>query len=68
MSAPLTSDQQARLALLQAARDKLIMGQAIAEVEYAGEKRVYAKADMNRLDREIDLLTSASYGSVRIRL
>ena len=64
----LSTADQARLTSLMAARDKLITGQAIAEVEYNGERRSYSKADMARLDREIDLLTCASYGTVRIRL
>ena len=63
----LSPDQQARLEMLQAARDKLIMGQAIASVEYAGERREYTKADLTRLDRAIDELQHR-YGSVRLRL
>jgi hypothetical protein len=67
MPYPLSPADQARLTALQSARDQLIMGKAIAEVEYNGERRSFAKADMARLDREIDRLT-CSYGTVRIRL
>jgi len=63
----LSPAQQTRLATLQAARDSLAMGQAVAEVEYAGGRTVYSKADINLLDRLIAELTSG-YGTVRRRL
>jgi gpW len=69
MPMALTDAQQQRLAALTAARDKLIMGQAVAELDYAGgERTVFTKADLNRLDREIALLTQGGYGNVRVRL
>ena len=63
----LSDADAARLVLLQGARDKLMMGQAIAEVEYAGEKRRFAPADMGRLEREIARLNGV-YGAIRTRL
>lgn len=63
----LSDADTARLASLSVARDKLISGTAIAEVDYNGEKRVFAKADLGRLDREI-LMLNGGYGTMRVRL
>lgn len=70
----LSTADAARLVILQAARDKLIAGQAIAEIEYNGERRSYARADLQRLDDEITALNAGlgacrpRYGTVRQRL
>jgi hypothetical protein len=65
----------ARLSSLFAARDSLISVVAVAEVEYAGQRTVYAKADLARLDREIQELQTAAAsptgrtrGAIRFRL
>ena len=63
----LSPSDQARLTALTTARDNLISGKAIAEVDYNGEKRVYAKGDLVRLDREIAGL-NGGYGTMRVRL
>jgi predicted transcriptional regulator len=72
----LTSDQAARLSRLQTAYDNLISGAAVAEVEYAGQRTLYAKADLPRLRREIDELNALAAvvdprrarGAIRFRL
>lgn len=70
----LSDADAARLITLQAAYDKIMTGQSIAEVEYNGEKRVYGRADMQRLSDEIAALSSgvasvrARYGTVRVRM
>jgi hypothetical protein len=63
----LTPDQLARLRMLRDARDQLAMGKAVASIEYAGERREFAKADLPTLDRLIGELTGG-YGTVRIRM
>ncbi len=64
----LTDQQTADLANLQAARMKIAMGQAVAETEYAGQRTVFAKADLPTLDRLIDQLAGRAYGTVRTRM
>lgn len=70
----LSDADAARLAALQAARDKLIMGVAVAEIEYNGERRSFAKADLQTLKDEIAALTAGFgtnrplYGTVRSRM
>ena len=63
----LSDADAARLASLQAAYDRLITGSAIAEVEYAGEKRRFAPADVPVLRQEIARLNNV-YGAIRTRL
>ncbi len=72
---PLSTADAMRLAQLQGARDALISGTQTAEIEFAGQRTVYAKADMSRLDREIQALQSAAAsptgrtrGALRFRL
>lgn len=70
----LSDADTARLASLRAARDKLITGTAIAEVEYNGTRRSYARADMQALADEITALEAGfatdrpRYGTVRVRM
>ena len=72
--ATLSDSDAARLAMLQAAYDQLISGKAIAEIEYNGEKRVFAQADITSLRDEIASLSSGvptarpRYGTVRVRI
>lgn len=70
----LSDADAARLAALQAAYDKLISGQAIAETEYNGERRSFSRADMQGLRDELAALSSGiattrpRYGTVRVRM
>lgn len=70
----LSAADAARLASLSAAYDLLVSGKAIAEVEYNGERRAFAKADLQKLQDEIANLSSgvasvrSRYGTVRVRM
>lgn len=69
----LSDADQARLTSLLAARDKLAMGQLVAEVEYNGERRSFSKPDIGLLNDLIGGLQRQAgecspYGTVRIRL
>jgi hypothetical protein len=57
----LSAEDQIRLTNFQAARDALISGQATAAFEYNGQRTEYSKADLTRLDAEIDRLTVQKY-------
>ena len=56
----LSSVDQQRLSNLLQARDLLISGRAVATVEFNGQRTEYSKADMSRLDGQIDRLEAAS--------
>lgn len=64
---PLSPQDQADLLALKAARLRVASGTAVSEVEYAGERRAYARADIPTLDRLIAAL-EGGYGTVRVRL
>jgi len=61
----LTAEQQARLDSLKAARDRLISGQAVAEVQSGGRSKKYAAADMTSLKSEIRALEAEAVSSGR---
>lgn len=69
----LSAQDQARLTAFWAARDKLAMGQLVAEVEYNGERRLFSKPDVGLLNDLIAQLErqaclGSAYGTVRVRL
>ncbi len=53
----LSTDQQTRLTNLRTAYDALITGQQVAEVEYAGTRTVYSRADPGSIARLKDTIT-----------
>jgi hypothetical protein len=54
----LSSDQQARLTSLRAAYDALISGQAVASVEYAGQRTQFNRVDPVSMARLKDTITA----------
>lgn len=63
----LSSGDQARLDSLRAARDLLISGKAVAEVQSGGRSKKFAQADMAELKDEIRGLEAAASSSGRLR-
>lgn len=63
----LSTSDQARLASLRAARDLLISGKAVAEVQSGGRSKKFAQADMGELRDEIRGLEALSSTSGRLR-
>ncbi len=63
----LSSSDQARLDSLRAARDHLISGRAVAEVQSGGRSKKFAQADMDELKAEIRGLEVRSSSSGRSR-
>ena len=71
----LTSEEELRLAKLQAAYDKLISGQAVAEVQSDGETLKYTAGNFAHLKAAIDALnakkassTGRTRGAIRFRI
>lgn len=62
----LTPDETARLAKLKAARDSLLTGTAVAEVEYDGVRTKFSQANAQLLISEIEKL-EAKQNSARGR-
>lgn len=63
----LTSSEQARLESLRTARDLLISGRAVAEVQSGGRSKKFAQADMGELRDEIRGLEARASASGRLR-
>lgn len=63
----LSSTDQARLDSLLAARDLLMSGRAVAEVQSGGRSKKFAAADMGELRDEIRGLQAKSSASGRLR-
>lgn len=63
----LSPADQARLDSLRAARDLLISGRAVAEVQSGGRSKKFAQADMDELRDEIRGLEARSSTSGRLR-
>ena len=56
----LTLNEQQRLSSLQLARDQLISGRAVATFEFNGQRTEYSRADLTRLEGQIDRLEAAA--------
>lgn len=63
----LSPTEQARLDSLRSARDLLISGRAVAEVQSGGRSKKFAQADMGELKDEIRGLEARASTSGRLR-
>jgi len=63
----LSTEDAARLASMKAARDRLLKGEAVAEVSSGGRSKKYAQADLAGLEGQIDALEASAVSGRPVR-